>query len=182
MTHPGRHRPVVLSGCSGGGKSTLLAELARRGFAVFEEPGRRIVKEQLASGGGALPWTDPRAFIELALRYSVENWERANEIGGLCFFDRGIVDAANYFLRFDIPMPAQFAEAIERCRYHKTVFVMPPWKEIFATDPERRHSFEEAAAEYESLLAAYARFGYETATVPKASLETRLDCILGAIR
>ncbi|SEI08083.1 AAA domain-containing protein [Rhizobium tibeticum] len=38
---------VILSGCSGGGKSTLLAELAKRGFAVAEEPGRRIVKQQL---------------------------------------------------------------------------------------------------------------------------------------
>jgi predicted ATPase len=38
-------RFIVLSGCSGGGKSTLLAALQRRGFAVFEEPGRQIVKE-----------------------------------------------------------------------------------------------------------------------------------------
>ena len=36
-------RFIILSGCSGGGKSTLLAELARRGFATVEEPGRRIV-------------------------------------------------------------------------------------------------------------------------------------------
>jgi len=31
---------IVLSGCSGGGKSTLLMELARLGFQTFEEPGR----------------------------------------------------------------------------------------------------------------------------------------------
>jgi predicted ATPase len=42
---------VVISGCSGGGKSTLIAELGRRGYPVVEEPGRRIVKEELASGG-----------------------------------------------------------------------------------------------------------------------------------
>ncbi len=47
---------VVISGCSGGGKSTLLAELARRGHAVVEEPGRRIVAQELARGGPALPW------------------------------------------------------------------------------------------------------------------------------
>jgi predicted ATPase len=29
---------VVISGCSGGGKSTLLSELQRRGHAVVEEP------------------------------------------------------------------------------------------------------------------------------------------------
>ena len=40
------NRFIILSGCSGGGKSTLLAELARRGFATVEEPGRRIVIEE----------------------------------------------------------------------------------------------------------------------------------------
>ncbi len=40
---------VVISGCSGGGKSTLLAELSRRGHMTIEEPGRRIVAEELRS-------------------------------------------------------------------------------------------------------------------------------------
>ena len=51
-------RFVVISGCSSGGKSTLIAELGKRGHAVVDEPGRRIVKEELASGGSALPWLD----------------------------------------------------------------------------------------------------------------------------
>jgi predicted ATPase len=48
-------RFVVISGCSGGGKSTLLAELGRRGHTVIEEPGRRIVIEEMNGGGSALP-------------------------------------------------------------------------------------------------------------------------------
>jgi predicted ATPase len=51
-------RFVVISGCSGGGKSTLLAELRGRGYAVVEEPGRRIVREELEGRGAALPWVD----------------------------------------------------------------------------------------------------------------------------
>jgi ABC-type lipoprotein export system ATPase subunit len=46
---------VVISGCSGGGKSTLLSELVNRGYSVVLEPGRQIVKEQTAIGGDALP-------------------------------------------------------------------------------------------------------------------------------
>jgi len=49
---------VTISGCSSGGKSTLLAELRRRGFATVEEPGRRIVAEELKRGGNALPWEE----------------------------------------------------------------------------------------------------------------------------
>ena len=55
MADRGVERFVILSGCSGGGKSTLLDELARRGHAVVAEPGRRIVAEQLREGGAALP-------------------------------------------------------------------------------------------------------------------------------
>jgi hypothetical protein len=43
----GTDRLVVVSGCSGGGKSTLLVEMMRRGYQVYPEPGRQIVKEQL---------------------------------------------------------------------------------------------------------------------------------------
>ncbi|PYN88080.1 MAG: hypothetical protein DMD87_11285 [Candidatus Rokuibacteriota bacterium] len=53
---PRRDRFVVISGCSGGGKSTLVGELRRRGHSAVDEPGRRIVKEELKSDGSALPW------------------------------------------------------------------------------------------------------------------------------
>jgi predicted ATPase len=42
-------RFVVISGCSGGGKSTLLKELAKRDHDVIDEPGRRIVKNAFAA-------------------------------------------------------------------------------------------------------------------------------------
>jgi len=43
---------VTISGCSGGGKSTLLAELRRRGFVTIDEPGRRVVAENSIAVGG----------------------------------------------------------------------------------------------------------------------------------
>jgi predicted ATPase len=61
------NRFVVISGCSGGGKSTLLAELGRRGYAAVEEPGRRIVREEMEGEGSALPWVDTAAFLRRAI-------------------------------------------------------------------------------------------------------------------
>jgi predicted ATPase len=58
---------VTISGCSGGGKSTVLAELQQRGFATIEEPGRRIVAEEIKRDGRALPWIDPVAFAGRAI-------------------------------------------------------------------------------------------------------------------
>ena len=76
------NRLVVISGCSGGGKSTLLMELARRGHAIVEEPGRRIVREELQGNGAALPWVDPVAFARRAIAMSLEDLELArNHLG-----------------------------------------------------------------------------------------------------
>jgi len=57
------NRFILISGCSGGGKSTLLDELARQGLATIGEPGRRVVRDELASAGDALPWIDALAFV-----------------------------------------------------------------------------------------------------------------------
>jgi predicted ATPase len=75
-------RFVVISGCSGGGKSTLLEELAARGYAVVEEPGRRIVQEELAGNGAALPWVDAAAFARRAIAVALADREAARRLSG----------------------------------------------------------------------------------------------------
>jgi predicted ATPase len=85
---------VIISGCSGGGKSTLLAELGGRGFATVEEPGRRIVREELAGDGSALPWVNAVAFTRRAIAMSLWDMAIAAPHHGWVFFDRGLIDAA----------------------------------------------------------------------------------------
>jgi predicted ATPase len=164
---------IVLSGCSGGGKSALLAELGRRGFATFEEPGRQVVKEQLLIGGDALPWGDAVLFLELTISRSIHHLVEAARGDRIAFFDRGIVDQLGGFGRMGMEIPAHFRAAAERFRYRRTVFFVPPWREIFANDAERRHSFEESVAQYDSVLATYQDFGYRPAIVPKMDVAAR---------
>jgi len=83
---------VVLSGCSGAGKSSLLAELGRRGFPIYEEPGRQVVKEQLHIGGDALPWGNVNQFVELTISRSIHHMVTVARGDQLSFFDRGIID------------------------------------------------------------------------------------------
>jgi predicted ATPase len=45
----------VVSGGPGSGKTTVLQELARRGFPFAPEVARQIIQEQVHSGGTALP-------------------------------------------------------------------------------------------------------------------------------
>ena len=169
------HRFVVLSGCSGAGKSSLLSELGRRGFPIYEEPGRQVVKEQLYIGGDALPWGNVSQFLELTISRSIHHMVTAARRDRLSFFDRGIIDQVSGLVHLGLPIPEHLAAAVRRFRYHERVFIMPPWPEIFSNDDERRHSFEDALASYEAQLSTYERFGYQIIFVPKLDVSARAD-------
>jgi predicted ATPase len=172
-------RFVILSGCSGGGKSTLLAELGQRGYAVVEEPGRRIVKQELESGGSALPWGDDIAFLHRAMAMSHEDRDLARAFDGWVFFDRGLIDAAAG-LQYVTGQPV-LAPLRESHRYHRRVFLTPPWPEIYETDPERRHCFKSALEEYHRSIDVYPSLGYEVSILPKVGVAERADFILNAL-
>jgi predicted ATPase len=173
---------VVLSGCSGAGKSSLLAELGRRSFPIYEEPGRQVVKEQLYIGGDALPWGNWSQFLELTISRSIHHMVTAARRDQLSFFDRGIVDQVSGLEHRGLPIPEHLAAAVERFRYHEKVFMMPPWPEIFSNDDERKHSFEDALASYEAQLRTYERFGYQIIFVPKLDVSARADFVLSQLR
>jgi predicted ATPase len=169
---------IMLSGCSGGGKSTLLAALKRRSFTVFEEPGRQIVKEQQLIEGSALPWINPAQFVELSVSRSMHQMALAARMSQRSFFDRGIVDAVSFLEHLNLPIPLHLENALKRLRYHQEVFITPPWPEIFAMDAERRHNFDEAEANYSSLLHTYQRLGYILVELPRIDVESRVEFII----
>ena len=172
---------LVLSGCSGGGKSSLLAELGRRGNAIYEEPGRQVVKEQLLIGGDALPWGNVDLFLELTISRSIHHLVEAARSDAVAFFDRGIIDQVNGYRVRGMDIPKHLSSAIEHFRYRETVFMVPPWREIFANDAERRHSFEESVAMYDALAETYAHFGYRAVVVPKMNVVARADFVLAQL-
>lgn len=173
-------RFVVISGCSGGGKSTLLAELGRRGHSIVEEPGRRIVKRELQEGGSALPWIDPASFARRAIAMALEDRTSSAGLNGWVFFDRSLVDAAAALQH--LTGETALAALAQEHRYHRMVFLTPPWPEIYIEDPERRHGLEAAEAEYFRLLETYPALGYEVSILPKVSVLERADFIERALR
>jgi len=170
---------VILSGCSGGGKSSLLEELARRGYYVVEEPGRRIVREEMERGGSALPWVDVAAFLRRAIATSVADREAAPPQDWV-FFDRGLIDAASALQH--ITGESVLEELNRKHRYYPQVFLTPPWPEIYGTDAERRHSFDEAVAEYDRLLKTYPILDYEVILLPKIGIRERADFVIETLQ
>jgi predicted ATPase len=169
-------RHVILSGCSGGGKSILLAELRRRGFETVEEPGRRIVAEEQRSMGAALPWVDLEAFAQRAIALSLADRLRVAESCGWVFFDRGLIDAA---AALDHAAGVPLAETLRgHARFYPKVFLTPPWPEIYRTDGERQQDLAEGVREYDRLCDAYVRLGYDAVILPKTDVGSRADFVL----
>jgi len=172
-------RFVVISGCSGGGKSTLLLELGRRGYATVEEPGRRIVQEEMRGDGLALPWVDATAFARRAIALAITDRAVAKGAAGWVFFDRGLIDAAAA-LQHLTGEPA-LATLGQAHRYHRRVFLTPPWPEIYVADTERRHGLDAAIAEYQHLLEVYPSLGYAVTILPEIDVAARADFVLRSL-
>ena len=172
-------RFVVISGCSGGGKSTVLAELAGRGHAIVLEPGRRIVEDELGRGGTALPWVDLDAFLRRAVAVALEDRKAAAQQAGWVFFDRGLVDAVAGLQR--LHGQSEFGGLLQSERYHSRMFFTPPWPEIYVNDAERQHGLAAAIAEYEHLSAVYPALGYELTLLPKTDVAARADFVLAML-
>jgi predicted ATPase len=167
---------VVISGCLGGGKSTLLAELGRRGHTIIEEPGRRIVAEEMNNGGSALPWVDMAAFAHRSIAMALADRSSALASGGWIFFDRSLIDAAVALQHLTRePVLEQFGQTH---RYHHCVFLAPPWPELYMIDRERHPKPAAAVAEYHRLLKAYPSLGYEVSILPRVGVVERADFVL----
>jgi len=176
METEGEPRHVILSGCSGGGKSTLLAELGRRGFDTVDEPGRRIVAEEQRGTGEALPWVDLEAFARRAIAMSLADRARVAGSGRWVFFDRGLIDAA---VALNHAAGVPLAETLcGHPRFYPKVFLTPPWPEIYRTDDERQHALSEGVREYDRLRDAYVRLGYDTVILPKTDVGSRAVFVL----
>lgn len=165
----------MISGCSGGGKSTLLLELGRRGYNVITEPGRRIIAEaRQRDDNRTLPWVDPIAFADRALEMSCADFVIAR---GLTFFDRGVVDAAVAIMATGGESPAA---AIKQFRYDR-LFLAPPWPEIYVNDEDRRHSLDKALSDYENVRQAYLDAGYDATILPRDGVQARADFIISEL-
>ena len=171
----------VITGGPGVGKTTLLKELSRRDFIVIPEIARDLIKEQQKIEGEALPWQNTELYKDLMFDRSIESYEQVDnriEKGLPVFFDRGFLDAICYavLIRSDISMKMKIYA--RNWRYSKRVFMLPPWREIYVSDNERKQNWEEAVLTYKEMKAIYKRWGYEVVEVPKKTDGERADFIL----
>ncbi|WP_373356049.1 AAA family ATPase [Pseudoroseicyclus sp. CXY001] len=171
----------VVTGGPGAGKTSLITELARRGFHTIPESGRAVIREEMASGGDALPWADRMAYAEQMLARDRQAHQGAAGLRCPVIFDRGIPDGIGYLRLCGAPVPPAMAAAARAQRYNRRVVFAPYWAEIFAQDPERRQGPAEAEATGAALRDTYAGLGYRLVELPRASVAARADWMIAEL-
>jgi len=172
------NRFYVITGGPGSGKTSLIEALRARGFHCAAEAGREIIQDQVKIDGRALPWRDPLLFAELMLSCDLRSYRQAELSSGPVFFDRGIPDIAGYLRLMNLPVPPHLQNAVQSFSYNRTVFVAPPWPEIFRQDQERKQDLDEAQRTYQALTATYKALSCELVELPRFSIADRCQFVL----
>ena len=97
------------------------------------------------------------------------------------FFDRGLLDTICYMSMENIPVLKKQEAAAKDLLYNKKVFILPPWKEIYETDSERKQNWNEALFTFDKMIETYLKYNYTVIEVPKDTLQNRYLFILNQI-
>lgn len=174
-------RLVVISGGPGAGKTTVLLELEQRGFRCAAEVARQIIQEQARDGGDAVPWGDRERYCKLMLARSIASYREHAGLQGTTFFDRGIPDTLCYARLIGSRLEDEILAACRTYRYVEDVLLAPPWPEIYATDTERKQTYDEAVKTYRVMIESYENCGYNVVEIPRVSPAERADFVLNTL-
>jgi predicted ATPase len=158
----------VFTGGPGAGKTTLLRHLEALGERVVEESARAVIREDPAARGG-------EAFFRRIAARDAAAFDALAQEEARVFFDRALMDCWN--ADGVAPWP-ELRAALAARRYARTVFVFPPWREIYATDAERTQDFAHAERAFAQAMRQLPELGYEPVVVPIGTVEERAAFVL----
>ena len=65
---------------------------------------------------------------------------------------------------------------------YSSIFILPPWEDIYESDNERYENFEQAQLIHNHLVETYETYGYQLIEVPKDTVEKRIEYILTSLQ
>ena len=175
-------KKIVITGGPGSGKTVLIERLQELGFNCMHEISRTITIEAQRKGIEQLFLKDPLLFSKKLLEGRLKQYQASLiSEGSHLFFDRGLPDVTAYLDYKQEDYPLHFDETCTVHRYD-SVFLLPPWEDIYEQDNERYETFEEAKHIYRFLVKGYRKYHYDIDEVPSASIDSRTEYILKKLR
>jgi Predicted ATPase len=173
---------IVITGGPGSGKTVLINHIKDLGYKCMHEISRTITIEAQKNGIDQLFLEDPILFSEKLMNGRLDQYQKIDHIESqYLFYDRGLPDITSYLDYTNAAYPEHFDDYCQINRYD-SIFLLPPWKDIYKQDNERYESFKEAKTIYTFLTKGYRKYGYEIDEVPSGSLEFRTDYIFKKLK
>lgn len=178
VTH--KNNFFIFTGGPGAGKSTLLKALSDHGLPHIAETARAIMKERLERKLLSRP--APAEFARQIFEIDHQNYLENIEYTDILLFDRSFLDSAWMLKEADDAYFKKIKHVLNVHRYNKTVFIAPPWEEIYQNDTERDQTFSEAQRVYKKLFDWYTANDYFLIDLPKASVVERVKFVMEKIK
>jgi len=178
----------ILTGGPCAGKTTLLAELRRRGHPVIPEAARAVILE-----GQFHPSRDPLEFQRAVLRRQVSLEEASLRETGVeesVFVDRAIGDHFGYLEHYrnhcgldllQSDFQRELLEAWEKALGRYAAVFLLEQNPDYVSAVYRRESAAQALAIHQALASAYRSRHPRVLNIPWCSLEKRVEEILAAV-
>jgi len=174
-------KKIVITGGPGTGKSSLINELMRQNFFCMDEISRKVTLDARENGIEQLFLKEPLLFSQLLLEGREQQFLMAEkENADFVFFDRGIPDVHGYMNYIGVDYPDTYKEKSLKYRY-TTIFMTPPWQEIYQSDNERYESYEQSLAIHNHLKKTYIELEYSILNVPIGTVKDRVQFILNSV-
>jgi predicted ATPase len=164
----------VITGAPCSGKTTVISELEKRGFAVVHEAARALIESQLLAGRTLEQIRgDDLRFQQDILLLKLENEKRLSDTHPV-FLDRGLPDSIAYYRLSGLDI----GEPLARCRevrYNKVFF----FERLALSTDSVRNEDEETARRLDRLIAhAYEMLDYNLIYVPVLPFRERTEFVL----
>jgi predicted ATPase len=167
----------VITGAPSSGKTSVVEELAHRGYAIQNEVARELIEACLRQGKTLAEIRDQAHAQQLQQRILKLKLAREKGLdrGALVFADRGTPDSITYFRIAGLDTKAA-VEASHMFRY-RAVFLFDRLPS-FSKDGVRTESEQQAIEIDRMLYEDYKALGYAVTRVPVIPVAARADFIL----
>ena len=175
---------IVITGGPSSGKTTLINELARRGYYTVREAALYLMETH-----NYKLWTDSPDIekkVEKGIYHLQQKWEaEIPRWAKLVFLDRSLIDAIAYYKLFGLKTPKELDTLIKQANYTTVFFLdMLPkkfWNKMINGQP-RKQDYKQGLQLVKLTKQAYEDYGFKLTELPFMEVGKRADALEGKLR
>lgn len=172
---------IALTGGPGVGKSSVIEELAKRGYSVVPEVFTLLYEEAKAKNTLSTVFSNRTTLREILLDRQAKLEAALNDTRGFIFLDRSAIDSIAIDAYHAVAVSDTLRKEIKKIHIDVVFFLDPLPEQYYKQTEIRRETYEEAMKIHAFLKKFYKDLGYMSINVPFDTVEKRADFILDAI-